>query len=225
MERPTSLLIDYIDTAQEAIADAEAKAKSLKVSFRPVLADMASKVDESERHEIATYLYWYRPDVSTRIIGQCVLDDVKDSKVRFVVGPGPVAYSCQKCGAGVSFGSRTELAMERHYGHAGLCETCESSRRLVIQPSLDAERLARAKHRSDLRTMPYHQYLQTPEWQATRKQRLQVARYRCQVCNSNGLLNVHHRTYERRGEERAGDLVVLCDDCHGIFHREGKLAQ
>lgn len=34
--------------------------------------------------------------------------------------------------------------------------------------------------------------------------------------------NVHHRTYERLGKERLGDLTVLCRKCHGLFH--GKAA-
>ncbi|HEU5108042.1 MAG TPA: hypothetical protein VFT95_05745, partial [Micromonosporaceae bacterium] len=76
-----------------------------------------------------------------------------------------------------------------------------------------------------LRCMPYREYLLTPEWQERRKARLKAARYRCQVCNAqNRRLNVHHRTYERRGEEYARDLIVLCEECHHLFHRNGSLA-
>ena len=50
--------------------------------------------------------------------------------------------------------------------------------------------------------MPYRSYLQTPEWQAKRGRALQRAGYRCQVCTgSGGPLDVHHRTYARRGAE------------------------
>jgi len=31
-------------------------------------------------------------------------------------------------------------------------------------------------------------------------------------------LHVHHKTYERRGEERTSDLVAICLDCHGKEH-------
>jgi hypothetical protein len=52
------------------------------------------------------------------------------------------------------------------------------------------------------------------------------AGFRCQVCNAYGVqLNVHHRTYERRGAEWDTDLIVLCHDCHEIFHTNGKLAK
>ena len=68
--------------------------------------------------------------------------------------------------------------------------------------------------------MPYQEYLQTPEWQARRKDALQRAEYRCQTCNaSDRILDVHHRTYERRGHEKPSDLTVLCRDCHELFHQ------
>jgi len=69
-----------------------------------------------------------------------------------------------------------------------------------------------------LRTMPYDEYLQTPEWQEKRKEALRRADYRCQLCNSDESLDVHHRTYERRGYELASDLIALCRDCHKTFH-------
>ena len=70
----------------------------------------------------------------------------------------------------------------------------------------------------ELRRMGYREYLQTPEWQERREQHLRSARYRCQVCNSDSGLNVHHRSYDRRGEEAWADLIVLCRVCHKTFH-------
>src|SRR6516165_10155986 len=59
---------------------------------------------------------------------------------------------------------------------------------------------------TQLRTMPYREYLQTPEWQDRRRAALTRADRRCQVCNrSNRALHVHHRTYERRGAELETD--------------------
>jgi 5-methylcytosine-specific restriction endonuclease McrA len=66
--------------------------------------------------------------------------------------------------------------------------------------------------------MPYREYLQTPEWQATRKAALKRAWYRCQVCNDHKMpLYVHHRTYERRGHELPEDVFVLCASCHANY--------
>lgn len=47
---------------------------------------------------------------------------------------------------------------------------------------------------------------------------LRRADYKCQLCNREGTMNVHHKTYERLGEEQLNDLIVLCQDCHAKFH-------
>ncbi len=76
-----------------------------------------------------------------------------------------------------------------------------------------------------LSTMPYLDYLRTPEWQERRKRILQRDSYHCQVCFSTEHLNVHHRTYERRGNENDGDLTTLCQGCHQVFHENGRLVK
>ena len=71
--------------------------------------------------------------------------------------------------------------------------------------------------------MNYPEYLKTDHWQSVREEALKRAGGRCQVCNSSRLpLNTHHRTYERKGNELPGDVIVLCRECHAKFH--GKLA-
>jgi 5-methylcytosine-specific restriction endonuclease McrA len=109
-------------------------------------------------------------------------------------------------------------------------DTDMSSRmRLIIPLSLDELNLPRwwavegmHEETPDLATMPYDDYLQTEAWQEHRKQALAYAGYRCQVCNTDEeALHVHHRTYERRGQEKPQDLIVLCASCHALFH--GKL--
>lgn len=72
-----------------------------------------------------------------------------------------------------------------------------------------------------LRAMPYEEYLQTAHWRSIRDAALERAEGRCQICNGDTNLDVHHRTYERRGSERNADVVVLCRQCHALFH--GKL--
>lgn len=75
----------------------------------------------------------------------------------------------------------------------------------------------------DLRTMPYADYLQTDHWKKMRTGALERSGNRCQICNSPSTLSVHHRTYERRGNENPEDLIVLCQSCHQLFHDNGKL--
>lgn len=83
----------------------------------------------------------------------------------------------------------------------------------------------REEYAQSLHDMDYKVYLLTPHWKRLREQALGRARHRCQVCNASSLLNVHHRTYERRGFELDHDLIVLCNDCHQLFHEHRKLAK
>jgi DNA polymerase/3'-5' exonuclease PolX len=73
--------------------------------------------------------------------------------------------------------------------------------------------------RTSLAEMPYGEYLQTEHWSSLRIAKLDEAGCRCQLCNAQGVtLNVHHRTYERRGKEELTDVIVLCQPCHAKFH-------
>lgn len=71
-----------------------------------------------------------------------------------------------------------------------------------------------------LDALSYAEYLQTPVWIEMRDAARERAGYRCQLCASTGLLDVHHNNYPPRGTETALDLVVLCRDCHYRFHQE-----
>lgn len=64
-------------------------------------------------------------------------------------------------------------------------------------------------------------------WQQRKAAALERAEYACQVCNSRNSLQVHHRTYERYGNERPADLTVLCAFCHVRFskRRDSKIGQ
>lgn len=66
----------------------------------------------------------------------------------------------------------------------------------------------------------YHAYLRTDEWRAISNEIKSRAKYRCQICNSRGPLNTHHRTYENLYRERdhMEDLVCLCEVCHERHH-------
>lgn len=139
--------------------------------------------------------------------------------------------------------STTEHKMSRRYhlldyGSDGLCLGCrkvEKEAAEIAQKEEFARYSSEAKARRlseaandepieyDTTTMRYRDYLQTDEWQVRRAAALRNADNRCQVCNSGGRLNVHHRTYERRGIELESDLTVLCADCHELFHQHGKL--
>jgi 5-methylcytosine-specific restriction endonuclease McrA len=72
-----------------------------------------------------------------------------------------------------------------------------------------------------LRTMPYPEYLRTPEWAEKRQRALLRAGGRCQHCDSSDRLEVHHRHDRNRGAELDEDLAVLCHACHSHHHHRG----
>lgn len=75
-----------------------------------------------------------------------------------------------------------------------------------------------------LSTMLYSEYLKTPHWQAMRQKVLAYWDNRCAICSSDKRIDVHHRTYDRRGRELLTDLIPLCRSCHQTFHETRKLA-
>lgn len=76
------------------------------------------------------------------------------------------------------------------------------------------------------REIDYDLYIHSDDWRARAKAAKERAGWRCQVCNTPGsysTLACHHRTYDRLGHELPDDLVVLCKDCHALFHRNGRV--
>lgn len=71
----------------------------------------------------------------------------------------------------------------------------------------------------EVRHMPYVEYLKTPHWLSLRDRMYKEYKYMCFACSSDKSLHVHHMTYEHLGDERAYELVVLCNTCHKELHR------
>jgi len=72
-----------------------------------------------------------------------------------------------------------------------------------------------------VKTSEYDEYLQSDEWKEKAK-RYKEENPNCSLCNRRGVLHVHHRTYVRCGKEEPLDLVVLCHECHALFHKHYK---
>ena len=74
-----------------------------------------------------------------------------------------------------------------------------------------------------LRFLSYREYLETDHWRETRAAAIARAGGKCALCprvaegSETSRLHVHHRTYERLGEELPADLVVLCAWCHEAY--------
>ena len=86
----------------------------------------------------------------------------------------------------------------------------EEKRKLRIQEELDEINM--------LKVMPYQEYLQTEHWRNKRYEALNRANHKCQLCGNKENLQVHHNTYDNRGNEKDEDLIVLCEICHAKFH-------
>lgn len=73
-------------------------------------------------------------------------------------------------------------------------------------------------------TMPYQEFLSTDYWQIISKYLYSASNYTCQICGDQDIeLNIHHKTYEHRGEEHIfwlTDLIVLCHKCHSKIHNK-----
>jgi 5-methylcytosine-specific restriction endonuclease McrA len=82
----------------------------------------------------------------------------------------------------------------------------------------------------DGKALTYGQYMNSSAWQAKRKQAIIRACGKCQLCGwrpnkSAQGFNVHHNTYDHIGAEWESDLIVLCKECHDIFHKHRKHAR
>lgn len=67
----------------------------------------------------------------------------------------------------------------------------------------------------------YSMFLNTVYWKTVAEEVKRRAGYRCQLCNSEDDLNVHHRCYEHKGTEifHMNDLICLCHKCHEHHHK------
>ncbi len=64
----------------------------------------------------------------------------------------------------------------------------------------------------------YRDYLKSGLWEYRRLKMLDKYN-RCCVCKEKTNLNIHHVRYTSIGNEKAGDLVVLCRKCHYKLHK------
>lgn len=214
-----------VDEAKQRLAEAEAQ---LIVKVQ----NLCSKVNGNVqfRDDVRVYLYWFHPDVRPGAISEALglSKGTRRPAVR-------TKLKCKWCGDPIIVTSRDSLRNEMKsydqplgglhdagYNGTDWSNCCQKKYSLWVEAQREPDRKKRNEEAQrrlvDLQTMPYRDYLQTAEWQETRKQALKRAHYKCQLCNREGRLNVHHKTYEHRGQELNSDLIVLCENCHGKFH-------
>lgn len=188
----------------------------IKNDIRSILASCsADKV-----HKLASVLYWSEELSSPGAVKKAWKEIFNRG---FSPSPFSTGFPCRRCVENIKVKSFSDL---KHYREriddaynfdvwpGAYCDQCSK----LNSHDFQQKRNEINKRQQELQSMSYSDYLETPEWNEKRKQALKRARYHCQVCNNDGVLHVHHRTYENRGSEYASDLLVLCADCHEHFH-------
>jgi len=99
-----------------------------------------------------------------------------------------------------------------------LCPSCAQGLQHRYEEQRPADLCIRQARIAELRKMPFQEYRLTPEWRARRNRVLLRAGNRCELCYASGLIDVHHRTYDRYGDELHNDLIALCRPCHQRQH-------
>ena len=118
-------------------------------------------------------------------------------------------------------GTETKEAYRKWMKAAGISMMIMDAAKKAISMETDLLNEFQSFRLPELKSMPYKEYLQTPEWDQIRRRSLIIADHRCQVCEASSVeLHVHHKTYERRGEELPDDLIVLCKTCHEDIHKK-----
>lgn len=222
---------ERVEQARQFLRESEELVEDAKVDYRQAVYSLGHNTPIGAREEIVNDIYWNCPEIKTTDVEQAF----GFHRAALSHGKGIIKsfysaeLSCPTCGVPHEITSRNKLTeMRRTFrknqvyasgGKATECNQCRDIRSAERDKRWEAEREARQHRLYELRTMPYKEYLQTPEWQAQRLRTLRFAKYSCQICNTaETTLDVHHRTYERRGHEYHRDLVVLCRGCHGKFH-------
>lgn len=73
--------------------------------------------------------------------------------------------------------------------------------------------------------MIYRDYINSQAWLDMRRNRMKLDGFRCVVCGFRHELTVHHKTYDRLGQEKMADLETLCVRCHNNAHLNDKRHQ
>jgi len=192
-----------------------------RLSLEPSVILVASRLGKAPEDIALGCLLYYNYESGVSVHDVAVFLGIDEYDL-FLHLPGVKldAFSCHDCGKAVVATSRSQIRQyvsnTRKGRPSGVCPECDATR----DEKRRLEREEATKRLENLRRLPYAEYLKSDHWQEVRRQKLRSAGYHCQLCNQPGVLDVHHRTYERLGCERSSDLIVLCRDCHTTFHHK-----
>jgi HNH endonuclease len=225
LPKPEHEAIKKLDSLLENINEAENHLKELKFQLRYIPKTFSEyNLTQEERLEIAQYLYWLDVKIPKEEIAFNLLR-ISGLEFSKILNASFSDIKCKVCLEPIVFKSKNaykEFLNNSTKSYGGECNKCLKNRLESWRVESDNQRKERETqyqiNLNKLKSMSYTDYLQTEHWKEVRKKQLTKSGYKCQMCNKGGDLNVHHRTYERRGEEKYEDLIVLCSDCHNLFH-------
>lgn len=207
---------DEIKGIEEQIKTLKAQITDTKRRAREDAKSLLNNHDNEQMLWLASAFYWLFDDLIDAqmicnhlgISAQQVKDVLREVTIT-------ICLTCVDCQQEVEYTptSRTD-AQYRLRHRTCVCPDCEERRKERREDSAIAHR-QRIEY---LQSLPYSEYLKTDHWQQLRTRMLRYAKYRCQLCNKQATLHVHHRTYENLGNEEYKDLIVLCAHCHAKFH-------
>lgn len=210
----------HVALKKAEIADLKNKANSIATN-----AVKATLSNQDDLYTLCSELYWLHPLIRASAIRDAFPVGVKLHLPR-LVGQGTFSNKCPSCDKEYNrvVNSRSELntVSKRNWIP---CPDCRMKWESERSKSYEESRAEKQRLLDWLRTMPYSEYLKTDHWSEVRKRALKRAGFRCQLCNAQGTLHVHHRTYVNRGQEENSDLIVLCNTCHQEFHEKMELSK
>jgi hypothetical protein len=159
-------------------------------------------------------------DVSERVLGIKLINQIFGKNNCFkILNFGNIESICCDCKKIFEAPIRTlkDFNLKQANKQASfVCDSCKCTRRVKQENLLKIKE----QYLSSLKSCSYSDYLKSAHWQELRTKKLRYSRFACELCNNKGVLHVHHRTYQNRGQERLSDLIVLCEPCHFTFHNK-----
>jgi hypothetical protein len=173
---------------------------------RQYITDQAGNHPEELTEDLINWVYW-----DTNLPLDILPVDFDNRTIREY----EIFVECPSCGAHYKKFVKTRGQKQCTFKK---CERCKH-RDKSIDVKFEEDRRAYEREVKRLRSLLYAEYLKTEHWQAVRKDALQRAKNRCQLCDAaDRPLNVHHRSYINKGAERPCDVIVLCRPCHEKHH-------
>lgn len=198
-----------------------------KINLKNLDKKLHKKVEELKNNvvtkqdliTIGNYLYWNVFEMKVQFIATKIFN-ISPHKLLNIIQPIKTLLVCKKCKQPLICLSRAEYNKIINKTHDYICNKCiEENNKNDFEQWKNDE----IKHQQDiqhLKYMPYLDYLKTKHWQHIRERALRWANYKCSICFSKNNLHVHHKTYKNKGQELCKDVVVLCKNCHELYHNK-----